>query len=184
MTNDEYNPLQQFHQTSPVACIERLVRVGEEFRLLSVVRWFWFSAEVTSLIPGSKMGMPLRAQQLMQLIVIADHLAQMIGVANSPLMLMEVAGLTRAIFGEKSALRLAHQSGCRDRTWRREPVRSNCVSPSYAGRATSQAFASGGGWRRRRNSLDPEGLCAGRPHSLGRGSGVGAMAWAESPGAG
>ncbi|WP_315759566.1 MULTISPECIES: GDP-L-fucose synthase family protein [unclassified Bradyrhizobium] len=53
----------------------------------------------------------------MQLIVTADHLAQMIGVANPPLMLMEVAGLTRAIYGEKSAVRLAHQNGCRDRTW-------------------------------------------------------------------
>ncbi|WP_409997973.1 hypothetical protein [Bradyrhizobium sp. SZCCHNS3002] len=184
MTNDEYNPLQQFHQTSPVACIERLVRVREEFRLLSVVRWFWFSAEVISLIPGSKMGMPLRAQQLMQLIVTGDHLAQMIGVANSPLMLMEVAGLTRAILARRAPcgwhIRVAVATGLGGA--------SRCGRTAYL-QATqgellprlSQAAADGGEGA---TPLIQKAYVQGVPTRSAEDLAWGAMAWAESPGAG
>jgi putative transposase len=47
----------------------------------------------------------------------ADLLREMIGFAARRLMEMEVAGLTGAAYGEKSAERLAQRTGYRDRTW-------------------------------------------------------------------
>jgi transposase-like protein len=47
----------------------------------------------------------------------ADVLREMIGFAAERLMELEVAGLTGAGYGEKSAERLAQRNGYRDRTW-------------------------------------------------------------------
>jgi putative transposase len=47
----------------------------------------------------------------------ADLLREMIGFAAQRLMEMEVAGLTGAAYGEKSAERLAQRNGYRERTW-------------------------------------------------------------------
>ena len=47
----------------------------------------------------------------------ADLLREMIGFAAERLMELEVAGLTGAGYGEKSAERLAQRNGYRDRTW-------------------------------------------------------------------
>jgi hypothetical protein len=47
----------------------------------------------------------------------ADLLREMIGFAAERLMELEVAGLTRAGYGEKSLARLAQRNGYRDRIW-------------------------------------------------------------------
>ncbi len=47
----------------------------------------------------------------------ADLLREMIGFAAERLMEMEVAGLTGAGYGEKSAERLAQRNGYRERAW-------------------------------------------------------------------
>ena len=55
----------------------------------------------------------------------ADLLREMIGFTAERLMALEVEGLTGAAHGERSADRITHRNGYRDRSWRRGPARSS-----------------------------------------------------------
>ena len=85
----------------------------------------------------------------------ADLLREMIGFAAHRLMEREVESLTGAAHGERTADRINHRNGDRERdgetrVGRPVPARWNCASPSCARAAISPVFWSRAGWPRRR----------------------------------
>ncbi len=74
----------------------------------------------------------------------ADLLREMIGFTAERLMALEVEGLTGAAHGERSADRITHRNGYRDRSWE---TRAGTVELKIP---TSRASWSRGGWPRRR----------------------------------
>src|SRR5512132_17056 len=74
----------------------------------------------------------------------ADLLREMIGFAAHRLMELEVQGLTGAGWGEKTAERLVHRNGYRDRGWE---TRAGTVEPGIFAKWRSVL------WRRRPSRL-------------------------------
>ena len=104
----------------------------------------------------------------------ADLLREMIGFTAERLMALEVEGLTGAAHGERSADRITHRNGYRDRSWetRTGPVELNILEaeegellPGLPGAAADGREGAGCG--------DPGGLHPGRVDPLGRRSGSG-----------
>jgi len=59
-----------------------------------------------------------------------DLLREMVGFAGQRLMELEVESLTGAAHGERSADRMNHRNGYRDRDLETEQAPSSCASPS------------------------------------------------------
>ena len=65
-------------------------------------------------------------------------------------MALEVEGLTGAGHGERSADRITHRNGYRDRSWETRAGTVELKIPKLRKGATSRASWSRGGWPRRR----------------------------------
>jgi len=79
----------------------------------------------------------------------ADLLQEMIGFAAERLMELEVAGLTGAGYGEKSAERLVQRNGYRDRAGRCAPARWSSGFRNSGRAPTSPSFWAASGSLRR-----------------------------------
>ena len=80
----------------------------------------------------------------------ATLLREMIGFAVQRLMELETETLCGAGHGERSENRANLRNGYRDRDWHTRAERSSCAYRSCVRAATSLAFWSRAGWRRRR----------------------------------
>ena len=104
----------------------------------------------------------------------ADLLREMIGFTAERLMALEVEGLTGAGHGERSADRITHRNGYRERSWETRAgtvelkipkLRKGSYFPGFLGAAADGREGAGCG--------DPGGLHPGRIDPLGRRSGAG-----------
>ena len=127
--------------------------------------------------------MTLRA--LLEKISDADLLREMIGFTAERLMALEVEGLTGAGHGERSADRITHRNGYRDRSWETRAgtvelkipkLRKGKLLPGLPGAAADGREGAGCG--------DPGGLHPGGVDPLGRrsGSGDGDVGRLQEPG--
>ena len=80
----------------------------------------------------------------------ADLLREMIGFAAHRLMELEVQSLTGAAHGERSAGRITHRNGYRERDWETRAGTVVCAFRNCAKAAISQDSWSRAGWPRRR----------------------------------
>ena len=115
----------------------------------------------------------------------ADLLREMIGFTAERLMALEVEGLTGAAHGERSADRITHRNGYRDRSWETRAGTVELKSPeAEEGELLPGLPGAAADGREGAGCGDPGGLHPGRVDPLGRrpGAGHGHVGRLQEPG--